>query len=231
MKVSVVIPARNESAMIDACIAALQKQTLRPYEIIIVDNNSTDDTARRALKYEGVRVIKEKQMGISLARNAGFNAATGDIIARCDVDSHVNVDWIAEISRFFEEHTDIAAITGPATFYDVPLWLRRPVNWVFLDMFYMITRRSTGGETLFGSNCALRKEVWQKIRNEVCTDDTNMHEDIDLGQHVQRFGRIKFDNAMRVGISARPLTHPMGMVKRWQKGLNNFRRHRNFISV
>ena len=226
MKISVVIPARNEDRMIDACLKALEDQTVSAAEIIIVDNNSTDDTARRALKHPGVVVIAEPRLGISYGRNAGFDRATGDIIARIDADTVVTPGWIAEITRYFEGHESVVAITGPASFYDVPRRWRGLVDWLFIDSFYWITRRSTGGETLFGSNCAVRRLAWEKIRSEVCMDDANMHEDIDLGQHVQRVGLIAFDDDLRVGISARPLLHPRGMVKRWRKGLNNFSRHR-----
>ena len=225
MRISVVIPARNEASIIDACLKALAAQTLSPYEIIIVDNNSTDDTAQRAAHYGHVRIVTEKRIGISIARNTGFDSATGDIIARCDVDTHVSANWIYEITQFFEQHPAVAAITGPATYYDAPRIIRRLLNWLFLDMFYLITRRNTGGETLFGSNCAVRQETWLKVRADVCTDDLNMHEDIDLGQHIQQVGTIAFNEAMQVSISARPLLHPMGMIRRWRKGLNNFHRH------
>jgi glycosyltransferase involved in cell wall biosynthesis len=226
VKISVVIPAHNESAMIDRCLEAFDGQSVAPHEVIIVDNNSTDDTAQKALKHNNVRVVAEHQQGITFARNTGFNTATGDIIARCDVDTVVSANWIEEIARYFQAHEKIAAVTGPATYYDVPVLWRKPVNWLFLDSFYWITRRSTGGETLFGSNCALRRSVWERVRGEVCADDKNIHEDIDLGQHIQMVGEIGFDDEMRVGISARPLLHPMGMLKRWRKGLNNFSRHK-----
>ena len=232
MKISVVIPARNESRRIDACLKAFERQSLKPFEIIIVDNNSTDDTAERASKYAGVRIVRQPKIGMSFARNAGFNAATGDILARCDVDTWVSPDWIAEINEFFEAHDEVAAVTGPASFYDVPGKLGRPVSWIFLDCFYWTMRRISGGETLFGANCAIKRGVWAKIADEVCTDDANMHEDIDLSAHIKRVGgRIEYDKKLKVGITATTLLHPLGMLRRWKKGLNNFSRHRKWTVI
>ena len=227
MRISVVIPVRNEAAIIETCLNAFSRQTISPFEIIIVDNKSTDDTAFLAQKHKNVRVLQEPKIGISNARNAGFDAAKGDIIARCDADTRVEEDWILEIEKFFSQNLEVSAITGPAYFYNLPRPVRWFIGWVFLDSFYWITRLRLGGETLYGSNCALRKIIWDKVRGEVCTDDANMHEDIDLGQHISRFGTIVFNPSVKVGISARPLAHPYRMLKRWRKGLNNFSRHRD----
>ena len=227
MKISVVIPAYNESDYIDACVEALQKQTVQPYEVIIVDNNSTDDTAMHAQKYDLVHVIAEPRQGISYARDAGFDAATGDIIARCDIDTHVSSNWISELEAFFIQAPTVSGVSGPAHFYDVWRPIQGLVNWLFLDSYYWITRRATGSETLFGSNCALRRSAWESVRANVCHDDAKMHEDIDLSQHLLIAGfKLAYDPKLEVGISARPLTRPVGMFKRWRKGLTSYARHR-----
>ncbi len=231
MTVSVVIPALNESRYIDRCLEALENQTVAPFEIIVVDNNSTDDTVERANSHLNIRVISESRCGISMARNAGFDLAKGDIIARCDVDSIVDEHWVEEVERFLTKHRDVQGVTGPASFYDIGSLLRKPFDVVFLDGYHVITKIQTGGETLFGSNCAIRRSAWEKVRAEVCVDDANMHEDIDLGQHIARIGRIAYDPKLKTGISARPLWHPRKMVRRWVKGVNNYRRHREWRRV
>lgn len=227
MKVSVVIPARNESAYIDQCLRAFSAQTLKPYEVIIVDNNSLDDTAQRARKYKHVQVVNEPVPGIAVARNAGFNHATGDIIARCDVDSLVGPGWVKEISDYFTAHPDVAGITGPAYFYDLPKLLTPVANLIFLRGYYLMSHLGTGKETLYGSNCALRRNLWQRISDEVCNDN-NIHEDVDLGQHLSRIGKIAFDKALKVGVNSRSLSDPIGMLHRWRKGINNYTRHWNW---
>ena len=64
--ISVVIPAFNEEKYLPACLEALKKQTFKNYELIVVDNNSTDKTAQIAKKF-GARVVKEKKQGRNMA--------------------------------------------------------------------------------------------------------------------------------------------------------------------
>src|SRR5687767_1835934 len=95
LRVSLVIPAYNEESHLRACLDAVAAQTVRPFEVIVVDNNSTDTTVAIARSYSFVAVMHESQQGIVYARNAGFNAARGDIIARIDADTHLSPNWIA----------------------------------------------------------------------------------------------------------------------------------------
>src|SRR5579885_3136703 len=82
--VSVVVPALNEELWLERCICALQrKQTAVPYEIIVVDNGSTDGTAGLAERL-GVRVVHESRRGLTFARQAGQDAARGAIVAHTD---------------------------------------------------------------------------------------------------------------------------------------------------
>ena len=122
MNISVVIPTFNEEKLLSKCLESLQKQTVKPFEIIVVDNNSTDTTAAIAKKM-GVKVISEKNQGISFARNAGFNAAKGDIIARLDADTTALPNWIERIKKDIE--TDGKdAVFGPAYYLDLPAKLQ-----------------------------------------------------------------------------------------------------------
>ncbi|HEX8932548.1 MAG TPA: glycosyltransferase family A protein, partial [Patescibacteria group bacterium] len=100
MKISVIIPAYNEEKYIGACIESLLKQNRLPDEIIVVNNNSTDQTAAIASQYP-VKVINEKEQGITPARNRGLNEAQYDIIARTDADTILPPDWIEKIKKHF----------------------------------------------------------------------------------------------------------------------------------
>ena len=72
LTISVVIPAWNEEKYIEEALDLIAKQTIQPLEVIVVDNNSVDNTVAIA-KRKGARVIKEARQGITPARNAGFN--------------------------------------------------------------------------------------------------------------------------------------------------------------
>src|SRR5438309_1400799 len=101
MKVSIVIPVYNEGPALGACLDAIARQTSRPFEVIVVDNNSSDDTVPIARHYGFVRLIHEKRQGVVHARTAGFNAARGDIIARIDGDTILPENWVASCKEVF----------------------------------------------------------------------------------------------------------------------------------
>ncbi|HQG71141.1 MAG TPA: glycosyltransferase family A protein, partial [Rhodoglobus sp.] len=115
-RVSVVIPALNDSPMLANCLRALAAQTRLADEIIVVDNGSTDDTAAVALA-AGALVIEEPLRGIFPATAAGFDAATGDLLARLDADSVPPADWLQRVVTAFEDDPDLAALSGPGDFY------------------------------------------------------------------------------------------------------------------
>ena len=80
--VSVVIPTYNRSALITRALDSVLAQTVKPHEILVVDDGSTDDTASLVRKhYPAVQLIRQKNTGVSAARNAGITAATGPKIS------------------------------------------------------------------------------------------------------------------------------------------------------
>ncbi len=101
LSLSLVIPAYNEERHLAACLDAVSRQAVMPSEVIVVDNNSTDRTAEIARSYPFVRVVQEPRQGIVFARNAGFDAARGDIIGRIDADTIIPSDWTKHVLAFF----------------------------------------------------------------------------------------------------------------------------------
>jgi len=96
MKVSVIVPAYNASKTIDLCLRSILKQDFSDYEVIVVDDGSTDDTREKVKKYP-VRLITNAQGGVSAARNAGFKASKGDILIFVDSDCVAKKDLIAKL--------------------------------------------------------------------------------------------------------------------------------------
>lgn len=198
MKVSVVIPAYNEESCIENCLKSLHCQTVKADEIILVDNNCTDLTCRIAQKFP-VKIVTEKKQGMIWARNRGFDEAQFDIVARCDADVILPSDWIKKIKENFSRFS-IDALTGKITYYDLPL------SPPFLAELYLnVMRLYQGGrETLIGPNMAITKNIWKKIRSEVCLDDNQVHEDVDLAIHILKHqGKIKRDKSLIVQSSGR----------------------------
>lgn len=198
MTVSVVIPCFNEERYIADCLSHLLKQSVKPIEIIVVDNNSTDRTAEIA-KSMGVKVISESTQGITAARNRGFNQAAGDIIARCDADTLVPSDWVEKISKTFVDKT-IDGLTGPIIVYDF-LTPSSIYSLIYLMVMKLLMKNH---ETIQGPNMAIRKSVWEEIRNATCKDDRQVHEDIDLSIHLALAHKhVHLDKTMIAKMSGR----------------------------
>jgi len=197
MQLSVIIPVHNEEYYLEQALISLVSQNHPPDEIIVVDNNSTDDSVSIARKFN-VRVIQETKQGIIHARNCGFNHARGLLIARCDSDSRPPLDWTANIIQVFED-PDIDAASGPVSYYDLPLSTPHLAN---LYQKMMLTYQKH--PTLLGPNMILRRRIWNKVKHSICLDDQLVHEDIDLAIHIyQMGGKIVFDQRLISATSAR----------------------------
>lgn len=202
-RISVVIPAFNEAEQLHNCLSAVYGQTQSPFEVIVVDNNSTDGTADIARLFPRVRIINETKQGIHFARNTGFNAATGNIIARTDADSWPDADWLEKIALCFKQ-ARTTAITGPIYYYDMPA--KRMVRGVEGTMRQELNRLSSDIRFLAGANMAIRRKAWEQVQAHVCSD-ASLHEDLDLAIHLNQQGlHIKFCRDMFVATSARRIT-------------------------
>jgi glycosyltransferase involved in cell wall biosynthesis len=89
MRISVIIPAYNAASTLQECLESVVRQSVRPFEVILVDDGSTDNTRRVAAKFEAkltLRIVSQANSGLGKARNAGMAAATGDAYAFLDAD-------------------------------------------------------------------------------------------------------------------------------------------------
>ena len=213
MFVSVVIPARNDAAMLARCLEALARQTRLPDEIVVVDNGSSDATAAIAAA-AGARVITEPVPGIPRASSAGYDAARGELIARVDADTVCPPEWLARATADFELDPGIDFLTGAAEFYgSSPLVHALGRSWYIGGMYWSMTVY-LGHPPIFGSNFVMRREAWQQLRGEVHRTERAIHDDLDLSLHIKPWMRVAYDEQLVVGISARPFAHVSGLARR-----------------
>jgi glycosyltransferase involved in cell wall biosynthesis len=87
---SVIIPLHNKVGSIVHCLNSVRAQTVQPFEVLVIDNNSSDGGAdlARAYDWDRVRVLEEHSQGVSQARNAGIAAAKGSHLAFLDADDY-----------------------------------------------------------------------------------------------------------------------------------------------
>ena len=220
--VSVVIPVKDDAVLLRRCLAALAAQHVRPHEIVVVDNGSTDDSADVAREF-GVRVVAEPEPGIPAASARGFDDATGDLIARLDADCVPPADWIERIRDAFAADAGLDAITGPARFVDGPRALRTTLSVLYLGSYVAAVTPALGHVPLFGSNLAVRRSAWLAVRDEVHRHDLLMHDDMDLSMHLGPRRRFRYDLGLGMGMSMRALRGDE--VLRFRRGVHSIVAH------
>ncbi len=188
LTVSIVIPVYNEAALLGACLDAVARQTEPPHQVIVVDNNSTDQTASLAQSYDFVTLVSENRQGTMYARTAGFCAATGDIIGRIDADTVLAPDWTMCVRTAFAKHPQLDALTGGITYHSVSFpWLFNALDTFYREAGIFLLGAETG---LQGANMAIRRTAWLAVRDQTCVR-TDYHEDLDLAIHLHEAGRSK----------------------------------------
>lgn len=173
LQFSVVIPVRNRPAEIRRCVSSVyaSKFPANGYEVLVVDNGSTDRTLREAQR-AGARTLSVPEPNRSEARNAGARVARGRWLAFTDSDCEVDEDWLASLSKAAEaaeavgnESRNIGAIAGmiesgaPETTIEEYIALRR---WIDQEKF-LTPGRKFSPPFAATANLAIRKDVFEEV--------------------------------------------------------------------
>ncbi len=205
--VAVVIPVYNEEEVIEGCLLSCVKQTIPFSEIIVVNNLSTDNTElivkNLQKKYPQITLIQQnKAQGITPTRDKGFNAAKADIIGRIDADTILDRRWVRAVRDTFKDE-NVSAASGPVLYHDMPL----PKLGLVLDEKIRSTlhKMAKNHRFLFGTNMAIRRTTWRKVRGLILPDpDNEQHEDISIALALfQNDFEIVYTPEMQAGMSAR----------------------------
>ena len=222
--VSVVIPCLNDAVALEACLASLVAQSRQPAEIVVVDNNCTDNSAEVAARF-GARVVREMRPGIPAAAAAGYDAAEAEIIARCDADCVLPPDWVERIAARFAAESDLAVLSGPGRFYGFPGWLGPVMSWLYLGSYYQAMRLALAHRPLFGSNLALRASAWESVRGRVHRDDAEQHDDVCLSAHMGLDYRCGWDRSLVVGMAPRAVLGGANLHRRFARAFHTLAVH------
>ena len=171
-----VISTRNRAALLAKALSALTHQQLTEkldYEIVVVDNGSTDDTRQTvdefSAAFPGIRYVHEPRLGVSYGRNTGIQVSTAPIIAFTDDDNVVSESWVATIKSILDAHPDAWAVGGPIVAdwpRDAPAWLDRQ-HWGPLAILdyggHSFYTSADDPRCLLTANLAFRREVFERI--------------------------------------------------------------------
>lgn len=135
MDISVVMATYNRCASLDPALQALLKQqTSLKYEVIVVDNNSDDDTAAKIQAYAAqdtrIKYVFEPRQGVAYGRNAGIHLAAGKVLAFCDDDVFVAPDWLQRMYDALSRYPDADFVGGKV----LPVWKQQPPPWLKADL-------------------------------------------------------------------------------------------------
>jgi glycosyltransferase involved in cell wall biosynthesis len=109
-RVSVIIPTRNEEQVIHECLSSVFGQSLTPYEVIVIDGRSTDDTLKKARRFPVEILIEEEPTSLPNARNIGIENAKGDLLLIMDADTVLDRDCLEHAVKYFQEPKVFAVI-------------------------------------------------------------------------------------------------------------------------
>lgn len=121
-KMSVIICSYNGASTVESCLRSLERIRYPDFEVIFVDDGSTDNTQEIVAKFPWVRNIRQRNMGLSNARNVGMNAATGEIIVYTDSDCEADEDWLYYLAIAMKRSGHIG-MGGPNLIPDEGSWV------------------------------------------------------------------------------------------------------------
>jgi len=201
--VSVVIPALNEGEEIELCLDSLQAQKFHDFEVIVVDNGSTDDTEKVARRY-GCRVVHEARQGVSFARQRGFEEARGEIVASTDADTIVPPEWLELIVESFVENPVQVGVYGKILLRE----RRGQGQWLaeFLFTLFLRLNHLLGRPHFCGPNFAVRREIFKRVGGFKEGDHPyTVSEDLQLSLKLKEEGYILFHRELVTYTSPRKL--------------------------
>jgi glycosyltransferase involved in cell wall biosynthesis len=119
-KISVVLPTYNQAAYLPACLDAIADQTCRDFELIVVDDGSTDDTARILADYQrqfAFQLISQENRGLPAALNAGFARAAGEYLTWTSSDNITLPEWLGRLAAELDRRADVGMVYSD--WYDI----------------------------------------------------------------------------------------------------------------
>ncbi len=213
--VSVVIPAYNEEEYLPLCLESIKKQDYAAeYEVIVVDNASTDNTAKIALDW-GAKVVYESKRSPACARQKGVEAATGEIIVFIDADTQAPTYWLSTIMSRFVREPETVVVSGPYAYCDAGRIARifSYSNFISIILDQLFRKVLNKGSAIWGSNFAVRRSALL----EVGGFDTSIRfygEEYELSLRLKKAGRGSIIPRLFVLTSARRLKR-IGVVNQY----------------
>jgi len=204
---SVAICTYNRAGVIEHSIKSVLSQTISRsnYEILIIDNNCTDNTVEIVNKYssinDNIRLVNEKNQGLSYARNRAMEEARGEIIVFIDDDAEMCTDYLSILKKVFDEEKNIGTVGGPIEvgwLGSVPEWYEPGLDSWFNYLYLGSYRREIKYPCIiYGTNMAFPA----KILKEIGGFDTSLGRigsKLLAGEEAELFIRLNKKTGLRI---------------------------------
>lgn len=215
-----VVPAYNEQKTIASTIDALWTQTVPLEAIVVVDNDSTDDTAniveQRQEKYPNLHLVHEDRKGPGYACNAGFEYAIDEInastVSRIDSDTQAFPNWNEAINKYFDNQPNKQLLTGPSyPLHDAYYKHRDSLLWPLARKGYRVGNIATTHalwplRVAHGHNLSIRSEAFESVGGFPGTSLEDCLDNIELSKRIyDKFGfkAMGYSMEMKVRTSMR----------------------------
>lgn len=205
VKLTIAIPAHNEEAKIADCITSILDQNLDiPYEIIVINNASTDKT-EEIVRSMNIKVINEPKKGLYYARSAGLRHAKSEYMFYFDADTRLKKGWIKQILNYLETHPDVVAVSTNFKYYDADVFqsfILTLLQWTVTPVTLFFLRLIGKPDFLIGSAFAFRTEALRKAGGF----DENFifyGEDIATSYRIFTQGKVRYLQNLFITTSAR----------------------------
>ncbi|MCL5435634.1 MAG: glycosyltransferase [Patescibacteria group bacterium] len=206
--ISFIIPAKNEERYIADCLRSISQQKIgEPFEIIVVDNKSSDATVKVVERgFPQVKVVEQSEVGTNPARQKGFEASAGDILIFLDADVRLPAGWTERVTTKLRSKPAYVAISGPYLFYDFPGYLKI-LSWLYYRIVattwqFVATRLLRLPSFVIGGNMVIKRQALTQVGGF----DTSLKfygDDTDTGRRLLKVGTVLFNPRYEVYTSAR----------------------------
>lgn len=211
--ISILVLTRNRKSALRRCLESLEQQTTSDFEVVVVDNGSTDGTVEMLEQYSRCRIVYvDNRAGGSFAeaRNRGLDAAHGEIVAFIDDDCTAERRWLEKISRELRDADGIGGLALPAGRLQFPRWWHPELGWLVGLSVPGMLRSSAMGSQHYAqtANMALRREILARERfQEIGGDMRRTASRYDAGREDAELWRRLRVNGYRVRLVADLVVH------------------------
>ncbi len=193
--ISVIIPAHNSEKTIEKLLSSLRKSTFSDYEIIVVDDHSSDNTGEISRKYSDTVVTLKERSGPARARNVGAEKAKGDILLFLDADVFGDVNQLGYVSRRFRENQEMKVLVG--------IYSKQPANDGFFPKYKALLAYFWFQEVKFleafdTHSAAIKREVFNELGGFDTIYKDALVEDFEFGYRVSEKYPIYLDTNIQV---------------------------------